>query len=989
MKRQAGRVTASAIFLTAILGLWPTPAPAQEGDGEGQWPPPEELVWFAQSLTGEDQAIQEARAALLDHIQETYLATPGDTRTISLRTWNDLTGVLADDMALQVRGQWVSALRSAYVEDAQAFTAMDLSAAERLSTALSRLDDQRAREVVPAWMAQSASWQELEPGGLVALARRLQWCGAAGAPARAELGGFLTSRYVTDAESLGTVPLGDVLRLANLLALDLSPEARTQWVTGLHTAVLQHGEAGGTLGTYTTTWLKDALTAMGEENPTQTVLAWVQAAEWAAMGPDGLARLAHHLAQIGEAGKEGRLEMAEHLQTCYLADAASVRKLSPQHWEWLTGHLAEDLSAETRALWTQRLLEAYVEDASTLETVEAPSLANLTMALDTLGAGVSSQVTLQWMDAVDWRQCEPSDLVHVARRLANVATGGGAAREALTQHVRDTYLSNIEAAKSIGLRCWRDFARVLNVSMEVRRAWAEWLEQEYSQVAGLAGLAPGDLDTLCQLLNDVGSAEGPYMVARYVTGVPAWRDQQRPNDVTLLLRLMRGAVGEDVSEARQAIIGHLETDYLNGAQATQRMSLSQWRDVAQLLTSYLAPETRESWCTAIRGGFAGDRAAALLLEPEEVNALVDCMAALDESQASELGVLWLTEKMPSAKEKPLALARLAHTTAKKEPGAMAPLMAELEGMWLASAAVAAGDLRVIDAIAWTYSAMGAYEKDREWIMRAYAAAVGTEEARSGVTIQELHRLAIMLEEHALLGPEWNHKAFAMALSRLAQTGDLVSGRHEVLAFPLGAAEARQTLATVLLDSDGNPRLGVAKILAWAHRTAGEFALWRTLADEKITASSGDPKAFWLAVRGYTDALVPTRPDPSRRLAWLKKALQVAQTDGAKIRLLEEIGEFYSQIERPKLAVELIDSVRGQFGGEAAQAVDRLHTQFSRVAARRDLQRERAKARARVSRREAKLAYCRERLNQARERGDTEAVARLEAAIRQLEDTLGD
>jgi len=982
MNRTAGAVTASAIFLAAILGFWPTPAPAQEGDGEGQWPPPEELVWFAQSLTGEDEAIQEARAALLGHIQETYLATPGDTRTISLRTWNDLTGVLADEMALQVRGQWVSALRSAYVEDAGTFTTMDLSAAERLSTALSRLDDQRAREVVPAWMTQSASWQELEPGGLVALARRLQWCREAGAPARAELGAFVTNRYLADAESLRTVPLEDVLRLANLLALDLSPEARTQWVTGLHTAVLQHGEAGGTLGTYTTTWLKDALTAMGEEHPTQTVLAWVQAAEWSAMGPDALARLAHHLAEMGAAGKEGRLEMAEHLQTCYLADAASVRTLSPQHWEWLTLHLAKDLSEDGRALWTQKLLEAFVEDASVLETVEARGLANLTTALDRLGAGVSPQVTLQWMEVVDWRECEPVDLVHIARRLANVGADGQAAREALARHVQDHYLSSLEAAKSIGLRCWRDFARVLNVPMDVRRTWAEWLEQEYAQVDGLAGLTPGDLNTLCQLLNDVGSAEGPYMVARYVAGVPAWRDPQRPNDVVLLLRLMREAVGEDVSDARQAIIGHLETDYLNGAQATQRMALSQWRDVAELVASYLAPEVRESWCAAIRGAFAGDRDALVRLDPSALAELVECIATLDESQAPQVAIPWLDNQKPSDEARPGDLARVVAATAKVAPDAVMSRMQAMEDIWQTSDIPERGDLDAVRAIAHAYYVLGEVEKGQEWLMRGYTSVVGSNEARSTISLDTLRSLGVILEEFGMTGKGRGYPAFAAALACKARETGFHTGLHDLFALPLGTDEARHLLEDELLDSVGTPRLDVAKILARAYRNAGKWHEWRDRVEERLAAASGNAslRAHWLLVRACTEAARSSPPNPMGGEEWLEQAFDMAQDAPTQFLALSERAHCYADTGKYDPATEIVDSASGQFQGtEWEDEVIALRQRVQEAQVHAELIAEEARRQVAFRHRQE----LRNRAEKARSRGDDGEVARYERLLDQM------
>jgi len=956
MKRTAGGVTASAIFLTAILGLWPTPAPAQEGEGEGQWPPPEELVWFARSLSGEDAAIQEARAALLDHIQETYLASPGDTRKISLRTWNDLTGVLADDMALTVRGQWVSALRSAYVEDAGTLTAMDLSAAERLSTALSRLDDQRAREVVPAWMTQSASWQELEPGGLVALARRLQWCREAGAPARAELGGFLTSRYVTDAESLRTIPLEDVLRLANLLALDLPPEARTQWVTGLHTSVLQHGEAGGTLGTYTTTWLKDALTAMGEEHPTQTVLAWVQAAEWAAMGPDGLARLAHHLAQMGEAGKEGRLEMAEHLQTCYLVDAESVRQLSPQHWDWLTGHLAEDLSDEARASWAQGLLEAYVDNAETLKDLAIGEVRDLQTALGRLGvAAASSRLAPRWMAVVAWQDLEPGGLADLANGLREAGESGRAGRRALAEHVEQRYLGDAALVRQVSPKHWDWLTDHLteDLSAENRSAWVTGLWMAYvTDASAFSQMNLWAVKHLESALYRLGHPRALLLVSVWAERTKAWQSLGPKGLVSLAWNARRaGAAGNTV---RQHLVKRIEGQYLASPEEARAIGIRLWESLVNALVDSLSPESRQLWLDRLRTYYAGDNQTIADMKRDKAAAVAQCLAPLDQEVAAQIAVVWLrAHDLLQVKEsqKLSSLARLAVSIPEGKD-----LLVTLDEAWIAADAEERFGLNTIWDIMRTWATAGEPDKVREWVTRAYNVRLGTEEARSSAKIGMLTRLADLMVMGGLTGKGKGYAAFASSLARCARERGLQSANFKFLGYPLGTPESRERLRQELVDVDGMPRLGVAKTLAWAHRHVDEMKRWCGYLEEKVGQSSGDAKALWLAAKGYAATLLPKRPIPLRSRQWLNQALAAAESERARLAILKEFAGFYRAIGQPGDGVEMLESLKQQFGAEALAEVEKFQCGLRRQEARQVAAAARSEVAGRIAEDEWLLAW---------------------------------
>jgi len=89
--------------------------------------------------------------------------------------------------------------------------------------------------------------------------------------------------------------------------------------------------------------------------------------------------------------------MAAHIQARYLADSASVRQVSPKHWDWLTGHLAEDLSAEARTVWISRIRSAHAGDAESLRALASNDLREVVGALKSLGDRKTSVLVARWI----------------------------------------------------------------------------------------------------------------------------------------------------------------------------------------------------------------------------------------------------------------------------------------------------------------------------------------------------------------------------------------------------------------------------------------------------------------------------------------------------------------------------------------------------------------------------------------------------------------
>jgi hypothetical protein len=375
----------------------------------------------------------------------------------------------------------------------------------------------------------------------------------------------------------------------------------------------------------------------------------------------------------------------------------------------------------------------------------------------------------------------------------------------------------------------------------------------------------------------------------------------------------------------------------------------------------------------------------LLLEPEEVNALVDCMAALDESQAAEVAVLWLQDQMASTESEPHALANVAMRAARIDPEAVTAMVADLEQRWLEARVDEAGDLRAIEAIAETYFAVGDPDKGREWIMRAYAALVGSEESRASVEVDQLASLAGLMQRHGLTGRGTGYAAFASALVVKACEDGLKSNwfRMQSLASLLCTVEARETLRDGLLDPAGSPRSGIAQLLSWAHRYQEDVHTWNEFLEGKVEQASGDAKALWLLARAYSESTVIAEPNPLAGQTWLNQALAASNTDSVRLLVLGELARGYVAIQKPEMAIDLLESATGQMSSEEGRGeLEALQVRMETAAARAEIERTRDLAHRAARSKAVWRAELERRLERARAEGNDEAIARYSGLLEQ-------
>ena len=646
-------------------------------------------------------------------------------------------------------------------------------------------------------------------------------------------------------------------------------------------------------------------------------------AEWDALDGAGLIALAKGLADQGGTGQETRVQLTGFLASKYLTDAEATRSLTCYEWRELAWYLRSDMSKETRATWADKITKAYAGSRQQLLALDAPSFAYLARAVGShLGHGKKlAPLAAVWIVEKDsWKSLDLFELDWLSFMAWKAGGLGHSARQRLGDHLTTAYFTDPKKVRSAGVKRWYWFTFYLGGALS-NETREVWVTRLYEAFAST-----------------------PEAVA-----------------------------GLDAKNA-----GRLE-------------------NTLKTLCSGLAPEARKSWFTRIKAAFAQDDATLAQMPSGEIRSLADSLSTMDGYQAAKLALKWFETHSNWQAAPARDLVGLAFVAVQGDKKATAPLMDDLEQAWLAAESRQPLDLSAIYRVMRTWSRVGDDEMARAWVMRAYAVRVGTDEGRNSVDLVSLGRLADFMRMVGLTGKGKGYPAFAAALARHARAGTLAAGlaRYaprtywapcdpELLALPLGTPESRVVLQDDLVDGNGNPRLGVAKVLAWAYRNTGETDQWLAFLGEKTARTDGDAKALWCVAKAYADPLVPTRPNARRMKKGLDSALAAAATDQGRLIVLREYVDHYKGLDRPTVAADLLESIRGQFGEESLAAIDAMQEELRREEVARKASAAQHQAAVEAAHKRARLKYALRRLSRAQAAGDSERVAQLEAAIEKLE-----
>jgi hypothetical protein len=451
-------------------------------------------------------------------------------------------------------------------------------------------------------------------------------------------------------------------------------------------------------------------------------------------------------------------------------------------------------------------------------------------------------------------------------------------------------------------------------------------------------------------------------------------------------------LGDLAAKPQLLVAQHVIATCLGGPTAVKAVGLDTWVGLTPTGRG-LSPEDRQRWAGAITGAFLEDPAAVPQKPAAEVRRLVAALYPLDKKEAEALAYSWfagtqLLQKAEGGDLTSLAKAALRHEKATAE--SRAAIMQSVEVVSTTTATRPLDFGRCIQVMKLWQIARN-LAKTQEWTMKAYQCALGGEEARGTVSMDTLNQLGYYLydnyltHQHEYSGKGAAYPAFATALARHARQGTLRPAFVDRLSTVLATPETRQMLRDELLDSDGSPRFGVARLLAWAYRDAGELAAWRKFVDAaQAAAADADSKSLWCIVKAYTEVVRPKPAEPARCLDGLNAALAIAESEKVRLLALNEVVQFYRECDARAGAVDLVESVKGQFGPASASILITLQESLRIEDANQKADAAKQQAAQDRAQKNAQLRYLRGCLATAQTAGDATAAASLEKAIQDIE-----
>lgn len=710
------------------------------------------------------------------------------------------------------------------------------------------------------------------------------------------------------------------------------------------------------------------------------------AADWRSLPPKDLTWMARNLTGDSETARQARVQLADHITVTYLASPAATKQVLCQEWRCFAECLAKDLADATRQQWVTGITSAYASGAEAVKLLQLAEIRDLAAALAQLGAAdKAADLVAQGLSGRTWK---PDDLVSLADVLAGLKEAGKAARQQLAKTVTDTQLASISAVRSFSGRNWAKVTGVVrgDLSADVRAVWTARLREGFDADT-VAALKYDDVAAVGDALGSLGAPLANDILLPYVERSAEWRSFMPAKLASLAGRL--NSLDDVAAKAQLALAKHIMTTCLGSRETVRSVGLETWQTLTRTGRN-LPVESRQAWATAVKEAFVPDPQALLQMKAADLVRLSDTILVLDKDQGQGLAYSWLTGSDLARSTAQNALLPIVSRAVAYEREAREKRQALLESLEpiMTPQGDQASQFKQCVAVTQLWNSLGDVFKAQGWVEKAYAIALGSEEARASVGIEELQWLSSRLYHLEMITSGKEFPGLAAAVARHARQGTLTSRGAMEMAAVLTTPAARQQVRGELLDAAGCPRFAVAQLLAWAYRQAGELPAWRSFVDGQVAAASdADARALWTMAKACTEELVPTEPAPGLRLRYLKAALACAQAEALRFTVLTEIVSFFKDRRGRLDAVELIESVKGQFGPErAARMVDlqeilrREHAGFVAGEAKRQA----AEARGGD---QARLGYYRHCLDQARAQGNASTAARLEAAIQQLEKNL--
>jgi hypothetical protein len=956
------------------------------------------LADLATELAGAGDGAKATRLALVGHVADKFLVDASTIVSAGTDSWRKLTAALAKDLTADARAQWAAKLRGAFLADGTALK--DRLSVEGLSDALGSLGDATAGGVVAAYMAASTGWQSWNAGDLAWLAERLSAVGDSGKAARQGLIQHLAGKLLADPKATKTAGAKAWASMCRFLAKDLPAEDRGVWVTKLIDAFAGSPESLGGLGSDEMASLNEAMTALGSEaKGTDLAIALVdKSAAWKEWSPDALSWLTGTLRRAAEAGKAARLKVFDHITAKYLDDLAKAKDVSIDRWADFANCLGGDLPPEGRQLWAFKIRAAFAGTTAAQAALQLGQLSRLVETITRLGDLQAGELAAMVVNSTDTWQSWP---VEATRSLSGMmpATGSGPAqaRRRLIDYIGSKFMPDAGAIRKTPCQEWSRLTEVFGRHMEpgTRAQWLQKLRGAFAPSSEVvAGLALEEMKDLVGSIRNLGSGDGPEIVAAFVRKTDKWQ-ASKPEDLAWLAEQLAGS-GDGGRSARQRLVDHISANCLATTESIRAIQISQWRTVCQKLGDLLTPELRAAWSAKLRDALAGGDTALRSMKAADVQDLVSAIAILRGPDSAALAASWMENRDAWAAAPADVLASLAEVvvTQGSDKEKTASLMTDLDAHFSARHAAKPLPWGHCDLIKRVWRYAGNMPKARQWALRGYESALGSEQARDAADNGTMMGTAVMLEWIGLTGKGKGYPLFATALVGAAVRDKVNSDVWWLpgsFSKPLGTPETQQTVRAVLLDGDGNPRPIVAKTLGWAYKQYGDFEAWRKyVTDQTELAPDGtDSKALWLLAKAYTEALVPPRIQLALGKGYMDQALGAAKSEAVRVKALADLAMYYRWIDRPGVAIDLLENSKGQLGDQSLARINEIQADLRQDEDRRQAAYARRQIEWPRQNKQAMLADLRQRLARADKSKNAQDSARLSAQIQRMEQGLGE
>ena len=148
---------------------------------------------------------------------------------------------------------------------------------------------------------------------------------------------------------------------------------------------------------------------------------------------------------------------------------------------------------------------------------------------------------------------------------------------------------------------------------------------------------------------------------------------------------------------------------------------------------------------------------------------------------------------------------------------------------------------------------------------------------------------------------------------------------------VGSAISDQESFFPLLETgQGDLRLDIARTLAWSYAFKGKLDVWRKFLEDRLasTGVTGDTKARWLLIRGYSELLGTADPSPARAKQWLDAAMEAAASPTMKAAIIGVTARGYAEAEQFQEGSAFLDGINDQIKGEIqASVIDGLRAEI--------------------------------------------------------------